>query len=80
MNTTLQEYPYVTAHDDTGKTIQALRRARAKSAFESMRRIAEHYGYMSDAEIDSEIASARLERRTAKIRNRQILRSSVDYR
>ena len=49
--------------DDPEAIIQAVRRARAKSAFENMRRTAEQNGYMPDAEIDSEIASVRLERR-----------------
>lgn len=49
--------------DDPEAIIQAVRRARAKAAFESMRRTAQHNGYMQDAEIDSEIASARQEKR-----------------
>ena len=61
MNTTLQGIPvYDGVYCSSGADV---RRARAKSAFENMRRTAEQNGYMSDAEIDSEIASARLERR-----------------
>ena len=49
--------------DDSEAVIRAVRRARASAAFESMRRTAEQNGWMSDEEIEAEVASSRQERR-----------------
>ncbi len=48
--------------DNPERIIEAVIRARAVEAFESMREIARQRGYMSDEEIEAEIAAARRER------------------
>lgn len=49
--------------DDNFETVlRAIRQARAMIAFNTMRGIAAENGYMTDEEIESEIAAARKER------------------
>lgn len=48
--------------DNPERIIEAIIRARAMEAFESMREIARQRGWMSDEEIEAEIAAARRER------------------
>jgi PHD/YefM family antitoxin component YafN of YafNO toxin-antitoxin module len=43
--------------------IRAVRQARAMIAFNNMRRVAAENGYMTEEEIEAEIAAARAERR-----------------
>ena len=49
--------------DNSGRIIEAVIRARAMEAFESMREIARQKGYMSDEEIETVINKSRQERR-----------------
>lgn len=49
------------ADDSLEETIKAIRQAKAMMAFNSMRAKAAKYGFMSDAEIEQEINSARAE-------------------
>ena len=46
---------------DLEDTLKAVRQARAMMAFNSMRTKAAEKGYLSDEEIEAEIAAARLE-------------------
>ena len=49
--------------------IRAVRQAKVTAVFESMRNIAAENGYMTDEEIEAEIAAARQERRNREGRN-----------
>lgn len=44
---------------DFGKTLRTVRQERAGAAFDSMRRRAAEAGYLSDEEVDAEIAAVR---------------------
>lgn len=50
--------------NDFEELLRAVRQAKAMIAFNSMRATAARNGYMTEAEIEAEIASARAERRS----------------
>ncbi len=51
------------SEDNFEVVIRAIRQAKAMIAFNSMRAVAAENGYMSDEEIENEIAASRIERR-----------------
>ena len=51
------------SEDNYDLVIRAVRQAKAMIALNSMRAIAAEHGYMSDEEIENEIASSRIERK-----------------
>ena len=54
------------SEDNFEEVLQAVRQAKAMIAFNSMRKIAEDNGFMSEEEIEAEIQAAREERRSGK--------------
>ena len=52
--------------DNYDIVIRAVRQARAMIAFNEMRTVAGRHGYMTDDEIEAEIAAARSERRAGQ--------------
>lgn len=52
------------SEDNFEEVVQAVRQAKAMIAFNSMRKIAEDNGFMSEEEIEAEIQAAREERRS----------------
>lgn len=54
------------SEDNFELMIRAVRQAKAMIAFNSMRAVAAENGYMTDDEIDTEIAAARQGRRTGE--------------
>ena len=54
------------SEDSFETVLRAVRLAKATIAFNEMRALAEKNGYMTDEEIEAEIAAARKERRAGK--------------
>ena len=52
------------SEDNFEEVLRAVRQARAMIAFNTMRKIAEDNGFMSEEEIEAEIQAAREERRS----------------
>ena len=52
------------SEDNFEEVLRAVRQAKAMIAFNSMRKIAEDNGFMSEEEIEAEIQAAREERRS----------------
>ena len=52
---------------DLEATVRAVRQAKAMIAFNEMRKTAADRGYMTEAEIEAEIAAARSERRDSSV-------------